>query len=304
MRNIFLHSKTKLNIDSKQRVNIILSPQLYWVRIFELPLNSTKEVLEVLPSLFEEFVKDDKLSYYTVKIEDKKFLSFAYDEAKILNYIKQANLTLNQIVGVYFAQNEFASFVKNNQVCMRVDDVCLSFINDLLVQIPLMIKTDINNDLNIQNITLSKHKIYINSSSKYLDRKSAYILFGFLVVVSLFNFTKTIDNMIFNSNIPTQLENLKKQYNMPPTLIQTRSIIASLDKVRKKQQNIREFLSYVLETKKRFGARILNINLKNNKYTIKFTDAKPKKITTYLEKKYNLTSAVVKDNILTLKVEL
>ena len=177
MRNIFLHSKTKLNIDSKQRVNIILSPQLYWVRIFELPLNSTKEVLEVLPSLFEEFVKDDKLSYYTVKIEDKKFLSFAYDETKILNYIKQANLTLNQIAGVYFAQNEFASFVKNNQVCMRVDDVCLSFINDLLVQIPLMIKTDINNDLNIQNITLSKHKIYINSSSKYLDRKSAYILF-------------------------------------------------------------------------------------------------------------------------------
>ena len=304
MQNIFLHANSS-NVNSSDKLNVILSPQLYWVRIFELPLKNTKEVLEVLPSLFEDFIKEENLSYYCIKQDDNRYLSFAYDEKRILEYLKKTNIKLSQISGVYFAQNEFDSLVKQSgESCMKVDNVCLSFINNLLVQIPLMLKTNIDNSIDIQNIPLSKHKIYIDNSSKYLDAKSSYFLSVVFLVIMIVNFIKVVDINIHNNGIIFKQNGIQEKYNMPQSLLQTRSIIKNLTKVQNKQLSVRKLLGYILDAKKRFNLKILDIKYTNNGCEVKFTEVKAKKITNYLQKRYELTSAVVKDSVVKIGIKL
>ena len=66
--NLFLHSKSSFDILSG--VNIILSPEFYWVRVFELPMTSPKEVHSALPSLFEEFIDIEGKDFYVKKMSE------------------------------------------------------------------------------------------------------------------------------------------------------------------------------------------------------------------------------------------
>ena len=75
VKKVFLSLDTKIYETSK--VDIILSPEFYWVRVFKLPVKSITQAKTVIPSLFEDLIVDnDKLSYYIIKIEENKYLCF------------------------------------------------------------------------------------------------------------------------------------------------------------------------------------------------------------------------------------
>ena len=71
---IFLSSNTKIYETSK--VDIILSPEFYWVRIFEIPVKNTIQAKAVLPTLFEDLLlksANEALEYGIVdKVYDGK----------------------------------------------------------------------------------------------------------------------------------------------------------------------------------------------------------------------------------------
>jgi len=159
--NLFLHSKSSFDILSG--VNIILSPEFYWVRKFDLPMASTKEVLSALPSLFEEFIDVTDKKFYVKKLEDKRYLCFAYDEQNIISGIKNANLSLSQINSIHFAQIELESIVDTSvQVCMKVSGVCLGFSNNILVYY----------------FCISKFKIYHRKKFLFIKWYSGFIFFN------------------------------------------------------------------------------------------------------------------------------
>ncbi len=296
-KNIFLHSK--LVIDTKEKVNIILSPEYYWCRVFELPMNSKKEVLNVLPSLFEDFVDITNLKFYVKKLEDNRYLCFGDDESKILDIFKNKKISTTQIVNIYFGQIELESLVKtSNQTCMKVDNVCLSYIDDILVQIPIILKVNIDNDLDIDNINLSKDKIYINSHSKYIEPKYSYMLSLFFILLSVVIFSKTMSNNSIITNIPKNIEVLKEKYNMPSTSIQTKSIIKKIDKIVKNQSKIRDAFYYILSFKKRNDIQILNIEIKSNNIKCKLKYTTMSKIKQFISKKYKVSTAKINNDII------
>lgn len=277
-----------------------MSPEYYWSRVFEFPLNSKKEVLRVLPNEFDEYIDIEDASYYVQKLQGQKYLCFAYDESKIIEAIKNSGLKLTQVNNIHFGQIEFGDIVEGlGQSCMKVDNVCLSFIDGKLVQIPLMLQVDIENNIDIQNIKLSKESISLNSSSKYIQTDTAYKLTAVFVLFSLFTFVKVIDNKFSASEYETKIENIKTSFDMPATTIQTKSIMRKLQKISTTQNHLRETASYIFDLKRKTGGTILSLDIKDKNIKLKVKDTKAKKLTNYLEKKYTLNSAVVKDSIVT-----
>lgn len=268
-------------------------------------MDSVKDVLPVLPSLFEEFMDIENYKFYTKKLLDNKYLCFAYDESKIIEAIKKTNLTIGQVSDIYFAQIEFESVLDNNsQSCMKVDNICLSYIDNILAQIPIMLKVEINNSIDIKNIKLSKDKIYINSGSKYIDKKSSYMLSFVFILFSIFTFSKIISNNQIIQNIPNQIDTLRDKHNTPQTLIQTKSIIAKLEKRYNSQIKIRELFEYIFMIKKNLGGTLISIDFKENSLVLKCKDIDKKRLSKYLQKRYKLNSTVVKDKVVTIGLKI
>lgn len=270
-----------------------------------MPLNSTKEVLKVLPSLFEEFVDVTGLNFYTKKIEDGKYLCFAYNQSKILETIKQSNLSLSQVKSVHFAQIELYELLKDKeQTCLKVDSVCLGFVNNMIVQIPLMLKVETNNLFEIKDIALSKDKIYLNSSSNYINNTIAFSLSAIFIVFSLTIFFKTYINYQEANKLDSKIENLKTKYKLPPTIIQTKSILRSLRVKYDKQTTLREVTNHILSVSKKHKGQLVNISLKNNTIEAVFKTAKKNNILKLINKKYKTKVIANSDKIFKIEVKL
>lgn len=280
-KTILLQSNTQINY--KEKVNLVLSPEFYWIRVFDIPVKSEKEALKLLPSLFEESIQVDHLSYYVKKTDEKKFLCLAYDQLKIIEQIKKSGLVMHQIVDIYFAQFEFASFVKNDQL-FNVDSALFRYMDGILVQYPLQLSrvNDIpTSDLNA--ITLSKNKIYINSSSRYLNLNTSIHLSILIMIVTILVFIKTVSQDQKIKDFQLQKENLKQQYNLPATFIQLDSILATMGKKTQSQMKMRSLLSYIFAYKKGLDFQLVEFGLHQSNLNIVFQDNSSEKFVQYLK---------------------
>ena len=180
--NLFLHSNS--SFDTSLNVRLILAPEHYWVRVFELGIQKIKDVYDVLPTLFEEFIDISDKKFYVKKVENKEnmYLCFAYDEEKIIESIKKSNLRLSQISTIHFAQIEFQSLISPTvSTCMKLDNICLGYMNDTLVQVPIQLRAKTDNDIDLDKLKLSNHTIQVSRHSKYITSKNSYILYLFLI---------------------------------------------------------------------------------------------------------------------------
>jgi hypothetical protein len=74
-------SKEQLIYDTSKKVNIILSPSLYWVKKMSLPVTNVREVKKLLPSIFEDSLPVGHYSYTAYK-HGEDFMLFAYEDKK------------------------------------------------------------------------------------------------------------------------------------------------------------------------------------------------------------------------------
>jgi len=250
---IFL-SKTS-NISIIDKVDIILSPELYWVRVFDIPIVNKNEALKVVPTLFEDFLEIEKYKFYIDKIEENKYICFAYDEELLIKTIEDANLNLSQILNMYFAQHECVKYKT-----FKVRDEYFLYDNNILVKVPKQfIDIESIEELEVNSITLSAHKIYIDKTNQYIDNKSIYILSSIFLIISLINFTKSIglNNQI--NQLSEQKINITKEYKIPSTMFELKSIIKTLERKDDKQIKIRNDIQNILgSTKKRIKKMYLN----------------------------------------------
>ena len=250
MRNknkIFFLNRTS-NYTYADKVDIVLSPELYWVRTFEIPVKSKKDILTIVPTLFEDFLDIEDYKFYTIALGENKHLCFAYSENTISQAIQNANLNLNQVSSIYFSQNEF-----KNLNSFRIEESYFIYQENTLIKVPKeFIDSDNVLDINLDTLNLSTHNISINKINKYVDNKSIYILSSIFLIISFINFGKT--NIISNNidKIYEHQSSIKKQYKMLPTMLQTKSIMKSLEKKEHKQIQLRNILED-------------NFNLKNKK---------------------------------------
>ncbi len=276
-----------------------MSPEYYWVRVFELPIDSKKEVLKVLPNLFEEFINIENQKFYVRELSKNKYLSFAYDEMKIIEALKKSNLSMNQVKNIYFGQIELEHLFDSSKY-IKIDGITLGYIDNKIVKIPSSMHLDDDNDANntnINNLKFSNSQIYVNSSSKYIDTKSIYLLSSLLIFFALFTFASYTSNSKIINAIPEKITVVKKESKMLATTMQTKSVIKKFIKISKKQIEIREVFEYMLLFKKNQKGLLISMSYKNNNFIFEFKDISQKNIKRYINKRYKLNSLSTKDKI-------
>jgi len=307
-KNFFLHSKSKSTIPEK--VNIILSPELYWVRIFVLPMENEKEVLHVMPSLFEEFIDIENKNFYVKKLSTDRYLAFAYDESLIIETIKNANIELGDVNKIYFSQIEFLTMMNSlNTSYIKADDIVFSLVDDILVKIPSNIKINTLHSIDIEKISLSKESISINSHSKYVDNKTSKTLSILFAIVTVLFIVKTFINYQTSEQYAKKVNEIKKSTSASLSNIQLKSITKKYERLFVEQVKIRELFEYVLNIRSIFQVKISSFSFENKTLKIKIDyDSKnsslESKIQNYLQKKYKKVYIKKRETFFLMEVKL
>lgn len=295
-KKVFLCSNIKINETSK--VDIILSPEFYWVRLFDIPVKNITQAKAVLPTLFEDIlVETDELSYQVIKSADNKYLCFAYINKKIFEAVKNSGINLSLVNAIYFAQNECKEYkqfsIENNSFLYTNDDILVKIPNEFLTQ-----KLDLNDV--IKNINLSSNKIDIKFYNNFLSSKQIYIVLIICSIISIINFSKYFSYGNEISKLEQKEEQIKISNNLPSSIIQIDSIIKANKKIAQKEINKREILFYILAN----NVVIKDISLQGDVIDINFLNVDKKKIEEYILKRYKIISSTTNNLILNIKVQL
>ena len=285
---IFLQKyKTFNNITTN--INIILSPEFYWVRVFDIPIESKKEALNSLPMLFEDFINIDGYKFYIVKLEKNKYLGFAYNEENIKKAIKDSGIQIKKVQGIYFAQNEITNNIEN-ETLLTIEDKNFLLKDGILVQLPMSFTIENNKIIDISQLKLSQNYIILNNFSKYISNKMALSLTIVLLILSSLIFVKILDTKLNISSYEEKIEELKIKNNLPPSVFQTKSILESLDKTEKSYIKLRKILSLGINFKSISNGQLLSVEQMGKKIVFTYTKIDENKLKSYFLKNYKKSS--------------
>jgi len=266
-----------LNSDSfeiKEKINIILSPALYWVKKIKLPVSSIRDVKKLLPSIFEDTLPDGEYSYSVYKANtESEFFIFAYEDKKILKVIEEKNISILNVIGIYFAQSELS----NIDSAMKIDEKQSLYVKDEIVILVPCCWLEEKGELNLDLLTLSKNKINIEQFAHIIDMKSLYKFSIALVLLIILVFTELFITLQKIQNVYDLKEVVFEKYNLKPTIFQNKSMLKKYTKIDEKQIKIREYLSYILTIKLKENEKITFINVTNKKIIVHFNGVDSKK---------------------------
>jgi hypothetical protein len=250
-----LHSD---NFDIDEKVDIVLSPTLYWVKKVSLPVKSVREVIKLLPSVFEESIPNGNYNYYAYKSGDE-FIAFAYDDKFILDTLTQKGINSSNIGKIYFAQSEL-SYIDG---ALKINEEQSVYVKDgILILVPCCWIDEVG-ELDVSDLKHSKHNIALAQFDHIVDKKSLFkinaILLAFIVLLSgeLFVTTQKVDE------VTKAKDELFSKYSLKPTMFQNKSILKKHQSTHKKQTKIRQYTQSILSLRLGKGVKLTNINLKS-----------------------------------------
>jgi len=257
---------TQIKLVKGERLNIILSPAFYWVKKVSLPLKRVREVKKLLPSIFEDFLPDGSYSYTAYKQEDK-FILFAYEDKKILDYLSSKGISSANIHGVYFAQSEFEESEEAYSISERE-----SIINKdgLVVLVPSTWVQE-SKPLHLQERSLSKHSITLQQFGHIVDTKSLYTIASILGVLALILIVEIFIASAKRDAVLVAKEELFSKYKLQSTMFQNRAIHTKYMDIHKRQTHLREYLSCFLNMHLKPIQKIQSIEVKNKTLFVKFS---------------------------------
>ncbi len=247
-----------------EKVNVILSPSLYWVKKLSLPLQSVRDVKKLLPSVFEDTIPDGNYSYSVYK-KDDAFFAFAYDDKAIINTLKQKGVASVNIESVYFAQSEL-SF----EGALKVNETqSLYFKDDMLILLPCCWVEESAN-LDLDNLTLSKHNITLTQFGHIVDKSSIYKAGAILLALIFLVATE----LFITSSKVNELESLKEELftkaKLQATMFQNEAMLKKYEKIDSKQKKLREEVSIILSLKLKPSENLKKLTLKNKTFVANF----------------------------------
>lgn len=262
---IFLDSSSN-DFDVQEKVNVILSPSLYWVQKVSLPVKYLRDVKSLLPSLFEDILPEGVYSYSAYKYEND-FLIFAYEDKLILDTLQGKGVASDKINNVYFAQNEL-NMIENAIAISDTQSVYMK--DDILLIVPSSWLAN-SQDLDIESLTLSKNYIVLKQFSHLVNEKSLYTLAG---IFSLLIFILVVEYFITAQKLTTTMElrdALFEKNALKPTMMQNRAMLQEYTSLHHVQINLREYSAYILSLKSHKGQSLSLLSLKNKKLIVEFS---------------------------------
>lgn len=292
MNNIIFLQKNK-SYTINDTINLILSPEFYWVRIFDIPVDSKKEALSTLPNLFEDFIDIDGYKFFLQKLSKHKYLGFAYNENEIKQSIIDANIPIRKVQRLYFAQNELKSVYEDitddskNKIKkpIKIDDSQFIYQNDILVKLPNSFHQEVVLETSF-DFALSSNYIVLNNYSKFISNKMAYTLSILFIGIALLSFFKVYLINTQSTEYLQEIESKKIRDNLPRSSFQIKSILENLLAVEKKYMANREILKNAINFKSNSKGQLIKVEYTHKKVMITYKNIDEKKIKKYFSTQY------------------
>lgn len=297
IKKVFLCKDTKINL--KGKTDIILSPEFYWVRVFDIPVKNEFQAKQVLPSLFEDIIENsEKYSFKLVKLQDNKYLCFAYIDQVIIEAMKKAGINLSLLNSIYFSQIECKDYpqftIFGNSFLYTEDGILVKVPNNLLDNV-----TDLKE--NIDKLQLSSNKVDIKLYNNLLTTKQIYsIILASLIIIGI-NSYKIYDYKKENLKIDDKIKMSKNANKLPNSMLQVDSIISKYKNIYSREVKKREALEYIINNKE---LKLKTLELKKENLNLSFENLDENKIKSYISKKYNILSTKKDDKIINLRVQI
>lgn len=298
-KTIFLDpSMDKVHVEEK--VNIILSPSLYWVKKISLPVKYIREVKKLLPSLFEDILPEGHYSYYAYK-EGDEYIVFAYEDKIILELMAEKGISFSSVVNVYFAQSEFCSL----DDAYTINDKQTLMVKDGIVIVVPSYWVKETKTLRLDDLKPSK-QIIVLQQFNHIFKKSSFYKIGFvLLFLIVIIFGEWLIIRYKTSTIANQRSAVFAKYDLKPTMMQNKAINTELHGIYEKQTKLREYIRYFLKLHLAKSEKISYIGFDSKVLTVIMegvTDSK--KIAQALERKGIHAKTELKNSVLTLEITL
>ena len=256
---VFLDPHTELTV-SDEKLHIILSPSLYWVKKVILPLKYAREAKKLLESLFEDVLPEGNYSYSVYKAsEEGEFFIFAYEDKSILDLLTKQGITASNIASVHFAQSELS----NLQGAVKINETQSIYVKDGIVTLVPCCWIEESGDLDLEDVKLSKHKITLAQFGHIVDSSSLIKIGAILGIFILLTWVELYILKQDIQKIQTQSSELFTKYKLKPTMFQNKALLKKYKKIYTNQTKLRA--DFAKELQKR---NIQKISYKNNKLKV------------------------------------
>ena len=298
---IFLDSDVEAELEEGLKADVILSPALYWVRRFSLPVRSLKEAKKLLPSLFEEFLPEGDFDYYGY-FDGDDFIAFAFEQRAIKKVLAEKKIPLSRVEGFYFAQNE----IDKNLLPLRISErFILSEADGIVVRLPASFAPTAKK-LDLKSIErLSSHQVHLEHFSTSIDKKSlmalSFVLLGFLLLYGAEWFR------LHQARVEAEQKKSEifTQYGLLPTMMQNRALMKKYEKIDRTQKRFRTFFASVLHVPLKKEERLHLLSWKKGVATLVFENIKDaKRVTEYFKRDFTLRKSSFKEHRLVMELQI
>jgi hypothetical protein len=291
-KTIFIDPKSP-HFEVDEKVNVILSPALYWVKKLALPMKYVRDVKKLLPSIFEDVLPEGHYSYSAYK-SGEEFFVFAYEDKRILDTLTQKGISGSNIANVYFAQSEFTDVGEpiaiNEQESIYLKD-------EILILLPSAFVNQ-SRALDLEKINLSGHTIALAQFGHIVDNKSLTKIAAVFVALILLLATE----LFVISQKTAEIEGLKEalfaQEGTKSTMFENNAILKKQKEIYEKQTKLRDSIAVTLASKLAKGETLKELNFKNKTFVADFSSLSSASINA-IEKElkgYNLSFKASKKN--------
>jgi hypothetical protein len=252
--------------DDIKKLNIILSPSMYWVKKVSLPVKYIRDAIKLLPSIFEDTLMEGNYSYSAYKDGDDFFV-FAYEDKKIIDTLVKFGINLSDVENIYFAQSEMGKMDK----ALKIDEKQTLYVKDDIVVLVPCCWIKESGTINLDSLKLSKHTVKLKHYGHIVEDKSFYKIGTALVVLCALVFMQYFITSQKVSKIELMKSEVFAKYNLKSTMFQNKSMLKKYKKIHQRQTKIREYISYILSFKLTSKEKLFKIALKDDAIKAEFS---------------------------------
>ena len=255
-------------------VDVILSPQYYWIKKIDIPIKSLKDAKKIAKSMFK---LNDNYLYDAFELNGS-FYAYAIDKNLNLNIDKKF------INSIRLAQTELYNYdsfnVSKNHSIQKIEDLLFCF--------P---KADNAIDINeiLPTLQLSKYKVNLFDRIN-IDKPLLIHIFIIFLLINISLLTNYINNKKAISKIEQEKTTLIQKKHLPKTTFQLNSIILNLQKIDTEQNRLRKNLEFITKTPLKNNEKFQKLAFNKNTFSIEIkTD---KSFDKYFSKKFKVVSTL------------
>jgi len=248
-----------------EKVNIILSPSLYWVKKLSLPVKYARDAKKLLPSIFEDTLPEGNYSYSVYK-QDDNFFAFAYDDKVIIDTLNKKGLTVSNIASVYFAQSELF-FLKDT---FKINDIQSIYVKDGIVILLPSGWVKESGKLDLDELKLSKNSITLTQFGHIVDKSSFYKISAVLIALILLVSTELFITRTKVNELIKLKEELFTKSKLQATMFQNEAELKQYKKIDLRQNKIRDCVTLLLSLRLKSSESLVTMKLKEKSFVADF----------------------------------